>query len=159
MKPTGDTAQPLSRITVAQGPVLNGYTTLRFRAKSDPASQAAPDQTTHVLLENTGSASITIQLYHANVYDATSSNPSRDATTLGAAKTVVAGGRTTYDVTPTKRYVEVKCTSGGPSNVRIQLSGLIEWEQCGFDEVRDDSLYPKTLWQAGIPAWNTLSPP
>jgi hypothetical protein len=110
-------------------------------------------------MENVGKAAATLQLYQANVYDATSLSPTRDATTLGAAKALVVDGHTTYTVTPTKRYLEVKCTSGGPSNVRLQLSGLIEWEQLGFDEVRDDSLYPKSLWQASIPAWSTLSPP
>ncbi len=160
MNTTGEYAQPLSRTTGVQFPVVNGYTTARLRAKSDPATQAgAIDQTVQVLLENVGAASVTLQLYQATVYDAVSSDPTRDATTLGASKTLVPGGRVTYSVVLTKRYLEVKCTAGGPSNVRLQLSGLVEFQELGFDKIKDDSLYPKELWQAKIPAWSTLSPP
>lgn len=160
MNTTGEYVQPLSRTSGIQFPVVSGYTTARLRAKSDPATQAgAVDQTVQVLLENTGTASVTLQLYQANVYDATSVSPTRDATTLGAAKVVVPGGRVTYSVVLTKRYLEVKCTAGGPSNVRLQLSSMVEFQQLGFDRIKDDSIYPKELWQAKIPAWSTLSPP
>lgn len=154
MNPAGEYSQPLNRTTSANFAVVNGYTTARLRSEQTlEVTTSATDQLTTVTLENTGDRSVTIQLYEANVTDPTLVSPTRDASTLGAAKTIVAKGRVVYTVTPVKRYLEVKCTSGGPANVRMLLSGQVRWQQVGFDKIKDASLYPSSLWQANIPSW------
>lgn len=153
---SGEYAQPRITTLVAQVPVINGYSTLRMAANNGVATSASlGDQQLTVILENTGASQVTLQLLEMDVYDPTAS-PARSATNLGASKVVKAGGRVTYTVNPTKRYIELKCTAGGPSNVRMQVTGQIEYYQLGFDKVRDNTIYPKELWQASIPAFANL---
>lgn len=157
---SGEYTAPLVRTTTVQVPVINGYSTARLRAQDDLASTtSALDQSVEVLLENTGDTQVTIQLLEMSIYDATAESPNqRDETNIGAAKVVKPKGRLTYTIVPVKRYLEVKCTAGGPSNVRVQLTGQIKWQELGFDKTKDNTIYPKSLWQANIPAWGSLSP-
>lgn len=45
------------------------------------------------------------------------------------------------------QFLELYCTDGGPSEVRMQVSSQRRWELLGFDKVADATFYPTQLWQ------------
>ena len=144
--------QPLTRVTNVQCPVVNGYATARLR-RQDPLfgsgnvgvnEDAAQAQVT---LQNTGSVSVTVQLKQSYVTDApgtdSTGTPSGTRLNVGSAVALVPGGSKTVNVTPYQPYLEVYGTSGGPSNLRMQIASRVRWDQMSFDKV--DTLYPAVL--------------
>lgn len=140
----GEYPQPLLRTTTVQTPVVGGYVTARLRVMGEPvtAQSGWVDNTTLVLLENTGGQAVTLRLQGCNDY---TSGPRE---WVGASQTVVSFGRTTYSVTPRHAYLEVKGLSG-TSAVRMQLSSRLGWNQLGFDKT--DPFYPPFLFNARNP--------
>lgn len=144
--------QPLVRTTNVQCPVVNGYATARLR-RQDPLfgsgnvgvnEDAAQAQVT---LHNVGSTSVTVQLKQSYVTDPpgtdSTGTPSGTRLNVGSAVALVPGGSKTINVTPYQPFLEVYGTSGGPSNVRIQISSRVRWDQMAFDKI--DTLYPAEL--------------
>ncbi len=132
------------RTTNVMAPVVGGYVTSRLRVMGEPivAESGWVDNTTAVVLQNTGDQTVTVRLQGCNDY---SSGPRE---WVGAAKTVVPAGRTTYSVTPRHTYLEVKGISG-TSAVKMQLSSRLKWEEMGFDKA--DPYYPPFLFNAKNP--------
>ena len=136
--------EPLVRVTNVQTPIVGGYVTSRLQVMGEPITSQSgwADNTTQILLENTGNQSVTLRLMGCNDYI---SGPRE---WLGAAQTVVPLGRTTYDVTPRHHYLEVKGLSG-TSTVRMQLASRLKWNELGFDKT--DPYYPPFLFNAKDP--------
>lgn len=147
----GDYPQPLSRVTNVQVPVVGGYITSRLQVQGDLVHSATADglnesgyvdNTTQVLMENTGANTVTLQLLGSNDY---TSGPREN---VGAAKTIVPTGRVNYSVTPRHTYLEVNCLSG-TSALRMQLTSRLKWDELGFDKA--DPFYPPFLVNARNP--------
>lgn len=147
----GEYPQPLVRTTNVQCPVVSGYITARLQVQGDLVHSATADglsesgyvdNTTMVVVENTGAQSFTMQLLGTNDY---TSGPREN---VGAVKTLVPLGRTTYSVVPRHTYLEVR-TLSGTSALRMQLSSRLRWDQLGFDKT--DPFYPPVLVNAKNP--------
>lgn len=140
----GEYAQPLVRTTNVQAPVVGGYVTSRLQVIGEPVSGTSGyvDNTTMVVMENTGQQAVTVRLQGCNDY------VSGPREWVGASQTVVPLGRTSYSVTPRHTYLEVKGISG-TSAIRMQLSSRLKWDQLGFDKA--DPFYPPFLVNAKNP--------
>lgn len=148
----GEYPQALVRNTNVFCPVVSGYATARLR-REDPlfgsgnVAASEDNAQTQVTLRNLGSRSVTVQLKQSDVTDApgtdSSGSPSGTRLNVGSAVTLVAGGQDTLNVVAYKKFLEVYGTSGGPSDVHVQVSGKIRWEQMAFDKA--DPLYPAVL--------------
>lgn len=147
----GEYPQPLVRTTNVQCPVVGGYYTARLQVQGDLVHSATADglnesgyvdNTTMVVVENTGQNAFTMQLVGTNDY---TSGPREN---VGAAKTLVPLGRTTYSVVPRHTYLEVRGLAG-TSTLRMQLSSRLKWDELGFDKT--DAFYPPFLWNVKNP--------
>lgn len=147
----GEYSQPLVRATNVQCPVVSGYITARLRVQGDLVQSATSsgltgsgyvDNTTQVVVENTGAQSMSMQLLGTNDY---TSGPRED---VGAAKTLVPQGRTVYSVVPRHTYLEVKGLEG-TSCLRMQLNSRLRWDELGF--AKTDPFYPAALVNAKNP--------
>ena len=136
-------AQPLPRKTTLQIPMVADHVTGRLRAQEIYAGSGQNDYTTQVLVENTGLTQFIVQLQETNLRGISGAR-----TTIGPAVTLVPGGRNTYTILPTKRYLEVTSTRGD-GKLRMQLESQVRWDELGF--AKDDPFYPVELWEpAGI---------
>ena len=140
----GEYPQPLLRTTNVQVPVIGGYVTSRLQVMGEPVQPASGwvENTTMVVMENTGAQAVTVRLQGCNDY------VSGPREWVGAAQTVVPSGRTSYSVTPRHTYLEIKGISG-TSAVRMQLSSRLKWNELGFDKT--DPFYPPVLFNAKNP--------
>lgn len=148
----GEYPQPLARTTNVLCPVVNGYATARLR-RSDPlfgsgnvgVNEDAAQST--VTLENTGQNSVTVQLKGTWVTDPPGDDstgvPTGTRINVGSAVALVPGGHKTMSITPYQTYLEVYGEANGPSNLRIQISSKLQWDQMAFD--KSDTLYPAVL--------------
>ena len=140
----GDYPQAQDRVTNVQCPIVGGYVTARLQVVGYPvnAQSGYVDNTTKVTLTNEGANSFTVQFTGCNDYV---SGPREN---VGASKTVVPRGRTTYSITPRHAYLELRCLSG-TSSARVQLSSRLKWDQMAFDKT--DAFYPPSLWRQKSP--------
>lgn len=105
---------------------------------------AAPGFDTQVVVENTGSVSVSVRLRECDSYAAASPR-----WTLNTS-TIVAGGQKSFNVAPTMRYLEVYGTSG-KGQVRLQLVSKLRWDDLAFQKT--DTTYPVELYQpVSLPA-------
>lgn len=148
----GEYVQPLVRNTNVQCPVVNGYATARLR-RADPlfgsgnvgVNESAANA--QVTLENVGRTSFTVQLKQSTVTDAPGTNsigtPTGTRLNVGSAVALVPGGQKTINVVAYQDYLEVYGTANGPGNLRMQISGRVQWDEMAFDKA--DTLYPAVL--------------
>jgi hypothetical protein len=140
MTNAGEYTQSLIRKTQLLCPMVAGYITGRLRAQDIPAAASGfADHTTLVTLENVGASSFTVQLLGSD--DRSATGPREN---LGAATTLVVGGRKEISVQPHNKFLEVKSMSGD-GQLKMQLDSQIKWDILGFAE--DDVFYPTKLWQ------------
>ncbi len=150
----GEYGQPLQRVTNVQVPVISGYVTSRLRG-TDPIQPAISGQDTYmqVVFENVGDKFAFVKLQQTNDH---SPAGTRSDNTLSGVRTdvisgisLVPGGRSTVATTAAyQKFLELACTDGGPTQVRMQITANRRFEQLGFDKVGDATLYPQVLWQA-----------
>ncbi len=140
----GEYVEPLVRTTYVQAPVVGGYVTSRLQVMGEPVTSVSGyvDNTTMVVLENTGSQTVSVRLQGTDDY------VSGPREWVGGQQTVVPLGRTSYSVTPRHHYLEIKGISG-TSAVRMQLSSRLKWAELGFDKT--DPFYPPFLFNAKNP--------
>jgi hypothetical protein len=147
----GEYPQPLIRTTNVQCPVLGGYITARLQVQGNPVHSATGDglnesgyvdNTTMVVVENTGRNTCAMRLLGTNDY---TSGPREN---VGAAQTLVPSGRVSYNVVPRHTYLEVSGLSG-TTTLRMQLSSRLRWDELGFDKT--DAFYPPSLVSAKNP--------
>lgn len=146
---SGQYPQPLLRPAFVQAPIVAGYTTVRLWADMQFSGTLSGTGTTPLLndnlvlglFENTGDTAMTIQVRECGDY--TSGPGSRANITNPIA--LVAKGRKEVTFTPQQQYVEVWGVSGGPSDLRMQLSTQVEWGLMGF--AKNDPTYPPQLWE------------
>lgn len=141
----GEYPQPLPRRTLVNVPVVSGYVTSRLRANDDFAPVTSGENTrVNVVMENVGNTYVEVLLRQTN-----------DRSISGTRINVISGlqlqpgGRRFVTSTePFQKYLELYCYGGGPSQVRMQIESLREWNELGFDKVADQTFYPPRLWQA-----------
>lgn len=143
----GQYPQPLPRTTLVNVPVVSGYTTARLRADDDFAPVISGEDTRiNVVIQNVGNTYVEVKLQQTN-----------DRSVSGVRIDVVSGlqlqpgGRRHFSTTaPFQKYLELYCygQSGAVGQIRMQINSLRQWEECGFDKVADQTLYPPQLWQA-----------
>jgi len=147
----GEYPQPLVRPTNVQCPVMGGYITARLQVQGDLVHSATSDgldesgyvdNTTMVVVENTGRNTFSMRLVGTNDY---TSGPREN---VGAVQTLVPSGRVNYSVVPRHTYLEVLGISG-TSALRMQLSSRLRWDELGFD--KRDAYYPPVLVNAKNP--------
>ena len=141
----GEYPQPLLRKTVVNVPVVSGYVTARLQAV-DPVQPSVSGDDTYalVLFENVGNTACHVMLQQTT--DRTVSG-TRFSVVSGIA--LVPGGRRTIATNaPYQRYLELKCTFNGPSQIRMQIESQRQWNLMVFDKVADATFYPTSLWQA-----------
>jgi hypothetical protein len=147
--------QPLQRTANIKLELVSGYTTGRLYARlalgvsGNPTSNPVLnyDQVT-ANFNNTGPNSATLQVLQT---DDLASGP---RTNLGSPVTLVAGGMTTVQFTPQAHYVEFKCTGGGPTEFRAQMTSQLTWTLLGFSKL--DPLYDQILVQGPYTPFNQL---
>lgn len=126
---------PTDRPTVVNTVVVANNVTARLQTQHDIVDQAnRVENLTEVTLENQGDTAITIQLQETADKSATGSRAN-----VGAAQALVVGGTVKYVVYPTKKYLEIKSTSGN-GNVKVTLNSKIRWQQLAF--AKTDTFYP-----------------
>jgi hypothetical protein len=141
----GEYSQPLQRVTNVQVPVISGYVTSRLRA-TDPIQPAISGQETsmQVVFENVGGKFVYVKLQQTNDH---STSGTRIDVISGVS--LVPGGRSTVATTAAyQKFLELACTDGGPTQIRMQITANRRFEQQGFDKVGDATFYPSLLWQA-----------
>ena len=153
----GEYPEARVRTTNVRCPIVGGYVTSRLQVQGDLVLSTMPGtlsesgynpNTTMVVVENDGANTFSMQLLGTNDY---TSGPREN---VGAAKTLVPKGKTSYSVTPRHMYLEVKGIAG-TSALRMQLSSRLRWDILGFDKT--DPLYPPALWNLKNPLtlWGT----
>lgn len=148
---TGEYAQPLVRVTWVECPLVAGFTTARLQAKLQYGGTtpvlAFPDNQVNALLENVGILAGTVQFQQT-----TNDTVSGARIPVGSAVVLVPGGRASVQFTQTQQYLEVWCTGGGPTQLRAQLSSMLQWNRLGFD--KSDPYYPQYILQPVLtPQW------
>lgn len=140
----GEYLQPFPRKTVVNVPVVSGYTTARLRADDSIApSISGGDTAMMVTFENVGNTAVALKLSQTN--DRSISGTRIDVI---SGVIVVAGGRKTVSSEGARMaYLELYCTDGGPSNVRLQIESQRQWAELGFDKQADSTFYPPQLWR------------
>ena len=140
----GEYPQPLQRSQQLLIDLVNGYTTGRLEVQNPLNGTVTgtwpslPDWGVTGVFENIGSTAVTVQLVQ------TPSIVSGPRTNLGTAIAVNPSGRVTTTFTPTASFVEISCTSGGPSQLRLQLSSKLTWTLEGFTKYPiPDARYPQ----------------
>jgi len=132
----GEFPQPLVRSAHLLFPMVSGYTTGRLRAQTQLAASGT-DQLTQFTFENVGETAFTLQL--KEVDDRVSGTRSN----LGNTLALVVGGHATVNLTPTKKFLEIACTTGN-GELRLQVASTVRWDVLAF--AKDDVLYPRSLW-------------
>jgi len=97
-----------------------------------------------VTLENTGAAGVFLQLRQTT-------DRSVSGTRISAVSGVyvVPQGRSVRTTNAVyQEFMELYCTDGGPSEVRMQIASQRRWAILGFDKEADSTFYPPQLWQA-----------
>src|SRR5574343_155982 len=140
MNYSGEYIQPARRRTAVLAPAVSGYTTVRLKPQGGLVDVASvEEQRVDVLIENTGSASLTLQFQETS-----DRHPGISRTNVGSSLTIVPGGHKSATIYPRKAFLEIKTTSGNGS-FRAQLDSLIRFDTLSFD--RSDTLYPSALWE------------
>lgn len=148
-------AQPVDRTTFVEGQLVNGYTTARLRGALQFTGSTTMFGTVATTDENlvrgvfvntglnAGSLQLVQVLNPARRSDGTVSGPSYN---LGTPIALQPGGRVTRTFTPNFSYIEMRCSGGGPTTFRAQLTSRIQYQQMALD--RTDTAYPQALWAA-----------
>lgn len=141
----GEYGQPQERVTNVHCPIVGGYVTARLQVEGNPVNPQSgyADNTALVTLKNIGSNAFTVQFTGCNDY---TSGPREN---VGASKTVVPHGRTTFSITPRHAYLELRCLSG-TSLASVQLASRLRWTPLAFDKT--DAFYPPSLWRQKSPS-------
>lgn len=147
---SGQYPQPLLRPTFIQAPVVTGYATVRLQAELQMSGTldgtgTTPDlndNLTFGLFENTGATAMSLQVRETGDY---TSGPSARANVTSVINLVANGGRQQVTFYPQQQYVEIWGVSGGPSDLRLQLSGQVQFELMAF--AKNDPTYPPQLWE------------
>lgn len=154
---SGQYPSPLVRPAFINAPAVAGFATLRLRADlqftGTGTTPSLDDNLIHAVLENVGGTAATVQLRQVGDYASglpangtgviTQTTPYRS--NLSSAFTLVPEGRKTFTFTPRQQYIELWGVSGGPSEVRLQLNGLVPLNLMAF--AKDDPTYPPQLWE------------
>lgn len=137
MNYAGEYPQPIRRTTPTHAAMVSGYITARLSAQGGLFNSTGylPQQAT-VLLENVGSTDFTVQMVETDDYV---EGPRTD---VGSAVALVPRGFNTVNVTPTKQYLEFKCTSGS-GELRARLESQVRWDHMAFDKT--ETVYPASL--------------
>ena len=141
----GEYNNPAQRVSKIEFPAVSGYTTARMRTRFQGDNQilnGTMSQTawlTQIQFENLSDSSLTLQLIQTE-----SGGP---RTNLGSAVTLVGQGTKTVDYSPTKKYIEVSCTSGN-GQVRMNIASRLRWEIMAFDDWNDIGRFPNTIVEA-----------
>lgn len=140
----GEYPQPLIRRIVVNVPVVSGYATSRLRADDSYAPSISGGETAMmVTFENLGNTAVGVKLAQTN--DRSISGTRIDVI---SGVTLVAGGRKTVSSDGAfQSYLELYCTSGGPSTIRMQIESQRQWAELGFDKQADSTFYPPQLWR------------
>lgn len=146
MNNVGNYAQPLDRTLFVEAPLLDGYTTLRLRGDLQTSGTTVyagtmpvlNDNLMRAIVSNTGMSAGTVQLMQRPV----TTGSYRVA--LGSPVVLQPGGRSTISATPIHNYIEMTCSGGGPTKIRVQITSRIEYQEQGF--ARSETIYPQQLW-------------
>lgn len=137
----GEYIDPLPRVTNVQCAMVSGYACARL-SREDPiffAGSGDADEA-QVYLQNTGSASFTVQLKQTRDHTApgtdSTGTPTGTRFNVGAATAIVPGGNTTLQVAPWMEYLEMWCTSGSGDQgfLRAQITSRVRWQKMAFDK-------------------------
>lgn len=153
----GEYTQPLVRKHFVNCPMVSGYVTARLQAEDwyPPTISGAGTVSTSmsVTFENVGGTAFSVLLQETDDRSISGTrSPISGYINPGYgpmhALSLVPGGATTQNFNSLLPYLEVKCTAGGPSNLRMQLESQRQWRELGFDRVDDATFYPFSLWRA-----------
>jgi hypothetical protein len=141
---SGEYPTPALRDTNLRIPTTVGYTTGRLRAQLDflPLLSLVENQV-FANITNTGTATTVIQFVST-----TDSSASGIRTNVGSAISLARGGNTSVNFSVTQNFLEVTCTGGSNSEVDIQLSSQVKFDDIGFSKA--DPFYPPQIWQANF---------
>jgi len=159
----GQYPQPQQRRTDLQAPFISGYSTVRLYASLLAATTIPPTRLTGVSAVITNLQDKTVQLGFVPLDDRTTPILSGSGTRCelyspaGGAdlgKSIYVSGAAVVEVNfqTSKPYLEMFCEGGGPTNCRIQLESLIQWDQMAFD--KSDTKYPVN--QLTQPKWSAF---
>lgn len=145
MDQAGIYPSPLLRPTFVECPVVAGYTTARLYSPYDfkgssPVAGPLGDHMVAAVVENVGPNPATFVLNQTGTEWYTGTR------TVLFSGTIQPGGRQATGFTITQPYLEVACTYGGPSSLRLQISSQMQWSVLGF--LKTDPMYPQSLWKA-----------
>ena len=141
----GQYTDPLDRVNPLMLPLVNGYTTGRlfvsnayYGTVQGTWQGSLPYYNVTCTVQNLTSTAATMQLVEKP------SAVSGPRSNLAAAVPLAGNGFKVFDFNPTASFVEIKCTSGGPTNVRIQFDSKLTWTLQGFTKYPvPDPLYPQ----------------
>jgi len=143
----GEYAQPLTRTTEVRVPIIAGCVTARLRSLEFPTGGSETDADTQVLFKNTGDTQITVQ------FQETDDHVNGPFNHVGQSVTLIPGGQSTIDITPSLAFLELAGLSG-TGEVNVRISSQIQFQELGFDKT--EGRYPSSLWKADYPGWSTL---
>ena len=157
----GQYPQPQQRRTDLQAPFISGYSTIRLYAPVLAASTIPPTRLLGNTAVITNLQDTTVKLSFVPLSDRTTPVLSGSGTRcelyspaagadLGTSIYVSGASIVEVNFQTSKPYLEVFCEGGGPTNCRIQLQSLIQWDQMSFD--KSDTKYPVN--QLTQPPWN-----
>jgi hypothetical protein len=142
--------QPLNRTSFLNFTAVNGYTTARMMVALPTGtitSLNVPYGSINFQLENLGDVSTTLQIKQA-----ASQDPTSGRTAITDAVALTPRGFATVSACPTRQFVEVWCTAGGPAQIRGQISTKLDYTLAGFTQSgTKNSNYPPVFWQAEYP--------
>lgn len=159
----GQYAQPTPRRVNVQCPMISGYSMARFRSPLLGNTPLPPTSQRGVKAVISNLTNTTVKMSFVPLADKTTpvlaGSGSRyglyDAagTSVGDYVYVSGSGQVQVQFSANKTFMEVFADGGGPSEVRIQLESLIQWEAMSFDRL--DAKYPTSLVQ---PRWTPTWP-
>lgn len=143
MQQAGEYPHPLVRKTVVFATMISGYVGVRLQSqdRANPAISGQGD-IAFVTMESasTGTNYTVLQMQQTN------DRISGPRSNLGSAVVLVSGGQQTFTIQPIQSFLEVRCTSGGPTNLRMQIDAQRKWDRLAFDKT--DPFVAPQLFQA-----------
>lgn len=155
----GEYPQPLVRKHFVNCPVISGYVTARLQAEDwfppTISGYGTVGTSMFVTFENVGGTAFSVLLQETDDRSISGARtpisgymPEQGSVGPMPSLSLVPGGAVQRTLSSLQPYMEVKCTAGGPSQLRMQLESQRQWRELGFDRVDDATFYPVTLWQA-----------